>query len=147
MADSKSEELGDVAKAAVEALALSGATVVKRKTPMRPEGAANALPEIVVSVGEEGRVEFLTAAHKRKTYPVAVTIVNRGGTKAGDDPTTRDWREQIEQKLEAKATWAGVTGFILARVTNRAPFDSAALGKDFNYSTVVADVELVEART
>jgi hypothetical protein len=150
-AQSKSEEVGDVAKAAVDALAIAKpspgtGTVpsVKRKTPSVPEGATNGLPEFVISVGEEGKVERLTAVSKLKTYPVAVTIVTNTGAKAADDATVRKWRQQIEQKLEAQATWIGVTGFNRVNITNKPPFDVSALAKDFNYSTVVAEVEVVE---
>lgn len=141
---STSEAVGDAAKAAVDLLALPSVTCVKRKTPSRPEGATAPLPEVVVSVGEEGKAERLTAQTKLKTYPVAVTIVTAGGQKAADDPTVRDWRQQIEQALFARATWSGIDGWSVVNITDKAPFDTAALSKDFNYSTIVAEVEVVE---
>lgn len=144
---SVSEAVGDVGKSAVEALALSGVTVVKRKTPSVPEGTTAPLPQVVITVGEEGPTEYLTATTKLKTYPLAATIVTAGGVPLADDPTVRAWRQQIEEKLDARATWAGLAGFNEVNITNKLPFDASALAKDFNYSPVVAEVEVLEART
>lgn len=147
MADSKSEAVGDAVKAAVEALGLTGLKgVVKRKKPDVPEGDTVGLPQAVVSVGEEGKTEYLTAVKKLKTYPAAVTIVTGGGMKAADDAQVRQWREQIERKLESYATWSGFAGWNETNITNKAPFDASALSKDFNYSTVVADVQVIETK-
>lgn len=146
MAASTSERVGDIAKSAVQALALSGVTVVKRKTPSLPEGTSAGLPQVVISVGEEGRTEYLSATKKLKTYPVAATIVTAGGQQAADDATVRDWRQRIELKLEARATWTGLAGWNRVVITNKAPFDQATLSKDYNYATVVAEIEVVETR-
>lgn len=147
MASSTSELIGDVAKAAVEALALSGVTaVVKRKLPGVPEGDDNGLPQVVISVGEEGKTEYLTATEKLKTYPVTIAIVTAGGSLAGDDPAVREWRQLIEEALDARATWVDdVAGWNRVSLTNRPPFDRASLSKDYNYSLVVAAVEVIEA--
>jgi len=149
---SVSELVGDVAKAAVDAIGITNNAVavpsVKRKTPSVPEGDTLGLPQFVISVGEEGKVETLTATEKLKRYPVAVTIVTGGGSKAADDPTLRSWRQQLEQKLDARDTWrTDVAGFNEVNITNKLPFDASALAKDFNYATVVAEVQVIEART
>jgi hypothetical protein len=144
--------VGDVAKAAVDAIGILKPSVVpdtavpsvKRKTPSVPEGDSLGLPQLVISVGEEGAVEYLTATTKLKKYPVAVTIVTAAGAKSADDATVRKWREQIEQKLEVFASWASLVGFNEVNIINRAPFDVSALSKDFNYSTVVAEAQVVE---
>jgi hypothetical protein len=151
-AQSKSEEVGDMAKAAVDAIGIlkpgvvpdAAVPSVKRKTPSVPEGDTLGLPQFVISVGEEGKVERLDAVTKIKAYPVAATIVTGTGAKAADDATVRKWRQQFEEKLEAAATWAGLAGFNRVNITNKAPFDVNALSKDFNYATVVAEVEVVE---
>lgn len=151
-AQSVSEEVGDTAKTAVDALAIlkpgitpdAAVPSVKRKLPSVPEGDTLGLPQFVISVGEEGKVERLTAVSKLKTYPVAVTIVTNTGAKAADDVTVRKWRQQIEVKLENEMTWMGIAGFNRVNITNKPPFDVSALAKDFNYSTVVAEVEIVE---
>jgi hypothetical protein len=150
VAGSTSEAVGDVAVAAASALGLATGTppaalpVERRKTPGVPEGQTPTLPQVVVSVGEEGRVERLSATQKLKTYPAAFTIVTAGGRVAGDNPTVRRWRQAIEAKAEAQATWVGLAGFNRVTITNKPPFDVQALGKDFNYATVVAEVEVVE---
>jgi hypothetical protein len=150
VANSTSEAVGTAAKAIVDAIGITagGGAVpsVMRKTPSVPEGAAVALPQFVVSVGAEGCTEYLTATQKVKTYPVAVTVVTDTGLQSADDPTVRQWRQQIELALEAAGNWSGLSGFNDAALTNRAPFDVAALGKDFNYSTVVAEVSVIETR-
>jgi hypothetical protein len=155
MPNATSQLVGDVAKTAIDALAIipPGGTVpipsVKRKTPSIPEGASQSpqLPQIVISVGEEGMSEYLTATTKLKTYPVAVTIVTNTGQQLADDATVRQWRQQIELVLEATATWASVKGWNFTRLTNKAPFDVLALSKDYNYSLLLAEVEVIEARS
>jgi hypothetical protein len=154
-AQSKSEEVGDVAKAAVDAIGIlkpgavpdTAVPSVKRKSPSTPEGDTLGLPQLVISVGEEGAVEYLDAQTKLKQYPVAVTIVTASGARAADDVTVRKWREQIEQKLESRAAWATLTGFNDVNITNKAPFDISALSKDYNYAAVLAVVEVVEERS
>ncbi len=153
MADSVSEQVGDIALAAVLAIGIvrpaDGQPVpgVKRKLPAVPEGDTKGLPQFVVSVDGEGPTEYLTATQKLKRYPVAVTIVTAGGQQTGDDATVRKWRELIEKKLDARATWAGLTGWNEVNITSKPPFDVAALPKDFNFATVVAEVQVIEART
>lgn len=146
MADSVSEDVGDKAATAVTALALAGVTVVKRKVPGVPEGGG-ALPQVVISVDGEGPVRKNDALTDMVSYPVAVTIVTAGGQKAGDDPVPRKWREQIRKKLQTRATFSGISGFNRVTTEGKAPFDPAALPKDFNFSTQVFTVEVRESRT
>lgn len=154
MANSTSEAVGDVAKAGLDALAITKPGVtptaavpsVKRKTPSVPEGDSLGLPQFVVSVGEEGKTEYLTATQKLKTYPVAVTIVTATGQQLADDATIRQWRQQIELVLELRNTWVGLAGWNQVEITNKAPFDTTALSKDYDYATVVAEVQVVETR-
>lgn len=153
MADSTSELLGTVARTAVLAVGLTrpatpGPTepvpVVVRKLPGVPQGDANGLPQVAVSVGEEGTTEYLTATEMLKRYPVSVAIVTATGAKAADDATVRQWRELVEAELNKRSTWA-VPGFNRVDLTNRAPFDPAALPKDANYTLATAVVEMIEA--
>ncbi len=154
MANSTSAAVVEAAVTAVTALGITHNAVplpvVARKTPSVPEGSAAALPQIVISCGEEGRSEYLTATLKSKTYPVAVTIVAGTGQQLADDATVRQWRQQIELALEARTSWqtgsAAVSGWNRSTVTNKAPFDAGALRTDFNYSVVMCDVEVIEAR-
>lgn len=163
MATSTSDAVGAAAEAMVSALNLvPAAQVVRRKVPGAPEGTVPKPPEgtpagqlriltISISVGEEGDTEYLTAVLKVKNYPVAVTIVTNTGRDAADDDQIRQWRQQIEVAIESRSSWraqARVIGFgyNLATITNKPPFDPAALSKDFNYSTVVATVSVVEPR-
>jgi hypothetical protein len=146
--------VGDAALAAVSAIGITvpGTSppvvvpAVKRKTPSVPEGSAPALPQFVVSVGGEGRTEYIGATQKLKTYPVAVTIVTATGQRMGDDNTVRLWREQIELALEQRGNWTGLAGWNRATIVNNAPFETVALSKDFNYSIVAVEIEMVEAR-
>ena len=154
MPSATSQLVGDTAKAAVDAIGITvpgssppgSVPSVKRKTPSVPEGESNGLPQFVISVGAEERSEYLTATLKVKTYPVAVTIVTSTGRQLADDNTVRLWRQQIELALEARSSWANLVGFNDAEITNKAPFDTGALSQDFNYSTVVARVSVVETR-
>jgi hypothetical protein len=123
--------------------------VVRRKTPSVPEGTSQnpPLPQLIVSCGEEGRSEYLTATQKLKTYPVAVTIVTNTGQQQADDNTVRKWRQQIELALESWTNWqAQVSGFNDSVLTNKAPFDTAALAKDYSYSVIICEVSVVEVR-
>lgn len=140
---------GDVATAvetAITALALSGVTVVRRKTPTLPEGTTAALPQVVVSIEAEGEVEQIDYSTDLVRYPVAVTIVTADGKNADDD-AVRGWRQQIRRAVEARATWSGLSGWNAIGITGRAPFDASALSKDLNYSTIVFTVEVLEPRT
>lgn len=149
MADSTSEAVGDAAVAAMTALGLEAGEppaalpVARRKTPSVPEGQTLTLPQLVVSVGEE-RWERLDCRRKLKTYPVTFAVVTAGGRVAGDDAEVRKWREQIERKAEAQATWIGLAGFNRVVIVPKPPFDVQALSKDFNYALTVAEVEIVE---
>lgn len=154
---SVSEAVGDAAKAAVDALALTrpaaGAPpstvvpVVKRKVPGVPQGDKGGLPQISVSVGEFGQVEKIDALTDLVKYPVAVTIVSGSGDAANDDPEPRDWLDRIRKKLQAGASWSTVSRFNRVSTTGKPPFDPAALAKGFNYSTQVFTVEVLESRT
>lgn len=141
----------DVATAvetAVQALALAGVgndQVVRRKVPDVPEGAE--LPQVVISVGEEGDVRFVDFEGTVVVrYPVAVTIVTDGGAKLADDATVRTWRESIRKKCGDRATYAGVTGFLEVTASGGPPFDRRALSLDFNYSVYSFDVTVLENR-
>lgn len=157
MADSTSELIGDTAKAAIEAIGLTRLVnggpatepvpVTKRKQPGVPEGDRKGLPQIVVSVGDEGETEYLTATRKLKTYPVVVLVVTGTGALAGDDPDVRRMRELVEGELDKRATWTAVSGWNQVTVRNLTPFERSALAKDLNYAAVVAAVEVIEART
>jgi hypothetical protein len=153
VADSTSELLGTVAKAAVEAVGLTrpadpGPTepvpVVKRKLPGVPQGDTNGLPQVVVSVGEEGATEYLTGTELLKSYPVTVALVTDTGSKAADDAVVRQWRERIEQELDKRSTWVSVPGWNETSLSNSHPFDRAALPKDANYTLVTAVVQMIE---
>lgn len=156
MANSTSELIGDTAKTAIEAIGLTrpatpGPTeavpVIKRKLPGIPEGDASGLPQIVVSVGDEGPTEYLTATQKLKTYPVTAVIVTGTGAITGDDAPVREWREKVEKELDKRTTWAGVSGWNRVSIRNLDPFERAAMQKDLVFSAVVAVVEVIEART
>jgi hypothetical protein len=142
---SVSEAVGDAIGAAVAALALPGVTVARRKLPALPEGAVT--PQVVVSIGAEGPVEPIDATRDLVSYPVAVTIVTATGAQAADDATVRDWRQRIRRKVQDVATWAAVSGWNAVRTEGKEPFDPQALPKDFNFSTQVFTVEVLESRT
>jgi hypothetical protein len=154
MPGATSQLVGDAAKAAVDALniVIPGTTnrvpSVKRKTPSVPQGASQhpPLPQFVISIGEERRSEYVTATQKLKTYPVAVTIVTNTGQQLADDNTVRLWRQQIETALESWASWSNLAGFNDAVLTNKAPFDTGALAKDYSYATVICEVSVLESR-
>lgn len=137
-------DIADAVEDAVAALALTGLTVVRRKTPAVPEGAT--LPQAVVSVGDE-QVEDLTATQALVTYTVAVTVVTAGGSKLADDDVLHAWRQSIRRKLEDLSVWAAVAGFNEVRNGGVTPFDAAALPRDFNYSTLTFRVSALESRT
>lgn len=130
--------------AAVTALNLTGVTVEQLKIPAVP-GAAP-LPQAVVSVGDEGDFEYLTATTKLVTYPCAVTLVTKGGRKLEDDETLRTWRASVWAAVEARATWAGLTGWNETLAGGKEPFDRAALSKDLNWSVLVFRVCVEENR-
>lgn len=135
-------DVADAVVTAVTALALSGVTVAKRKTPSAPEGMA--LPLVAVSIGEEGECEYLTARKVMMTYPVAVTIVTANASPLQENGTIRTWRESIRKRMEAAATFAGVTGFNAVWAGGREPYDRNALAKDLNYSSLSYRVEVIE---
>jgi hypothetical protein len=142
-------DVANAVETAVEALALTGVAagqVVRRKIPAVPEDAT--LPQVVVSVGEEGDIEFADFEGSVFVgYPVAVTIVTAGGAKLADDDTIRTWRESIRRKCHDRAAYAGVTGFLEVKAQGRVPFDEGALSKDFNFSIVaVFTVTCLESR-
>ena len=139
-------DIADLTKAAIEALALTGVTVQRRKTPSLPAGENP--PQVVISVGEEPETEYLTAAHNLNRYAMAVTIVTAGGKKLADDETLRSWRQSIRRKLDdlERTTFAALTGFNRVTTGGRSPFNPAALGKDLNYSVQVFTVEVKETR-
>ena len=139
---SKAADVSAAVAAALTTEALTGVTVARRKTPAVPEGAP--LPQAVVSVAEEGEVEYLTARTTLVTYPVAVTLVTKGGTLLAEDAALRDWRERVRKRVEAVATFAGVAGFNAVSAGGREPFDRAALAKDLNFSSLLYRVEVVE---
>jgi len=99
-----------------------------------------------VSVGEEGEFEYLTARKKSVTYPVAVTLVTKGGRKLDDDATLRGWREQVWAAVEARAAWSGLAGWNETLAGGKEPFDRAALPKDLNFSFLVFRVNVLENR-
>lgn len=141
---SKAADVSAAVAAAVTALNLTGVTVERRKTPAAPEGAT--LPQAVVSVGEEGEFDYLTARKKLVTYPAAVTLVTAGGRKLEEDETLRGWREQVWAAVEARAAWAGLAGWNETTAGGREPFDRAALPKDLNFSFLVFRVNVLEDR-
>lgn len=124
--------------------ALPGVTVVERKTPVVAE--SDALPLAVVSVGEEGDVEYLTARKVMVTYPCAVTLVTAQGFALADNPVLRTAREAVRKGVEAAATFAGVAGFNAVNGGGKEPYDRAALAKDLDYSSLVFRVEVIEDR-
>jgi hypothetical protein len=131
---------------AVQSLGLvPNASVAKRKTPSLPNGVDP--PQIVVSVGEEGQVEALTARKNLVRYPVAVTIVTGGGKKLIDDETLRDWRGRIREAVDCEACFAGVDEFNQVDVAGKAPFNASALAKDLNYSVLLFTVQAIEPRS
>ncbi len=147
MADSVSEAVGDVVKAAVEALSLTGLRgVVKRKLPTVPEGDTIGLPQVVVSVGEEQETERLTAIHKKRTIRFAVTIVTAGGQQTGDNAAVRAWRDRIDDAIFDRqlTIFAALTNFVNLRAFGGKVFDPEALNKDFNYSALSYELKCVE---
>jgi hypothetical protein len=153
VADSVSEDLGDKAKAAVEALALAGTpTVEKRKQPGVPEGVPLGTGgQISVTVLED-RGQPLDALRRLETYKLVIVIVRGGGSKAADDPTVRKWRKLIEEAVDDKdlTTFAGLgNGAEINRasyVGGALPFDAAAALKDYVYSALNFEVEVIETR-
>jgi hypothetical protein len=140
---------GDIADAivtAVEALALTGVTVKRRKLPSLPQGEDP--PQVVVSIGDEPDTEYLTAVENLNRYPVAVTIVTAGGKKLADDETLRTWRQSVRRTLDdlERTTFAAVTGFNRVTTGGKSPFNPQALAKDLNYSVQVFTVEVLEQR-
>ncbi len=150
MADSVAEEIGDKAKAAVDALAFSGATVVKRKNPGAPEGSGS-LPQISVSVLED-KSEPMDRRRRLVTYTLVVGIVRGGGTRAADNATVRKWRKQIVETIDDtdRETFAGLSnGAEIEKADytgGRVPFEPAATAKDYDFSQLVFAVEVIEQR-
>lgn len=139
--------IANAVKTAVEALSLAGVTVVRRKTPSVPEGTSAGLPQVVVSVREDVETERLTAVTKRRRFRFAVTIVTAGGQKLADDDTVHTWRESIDDAVfdKQRATFSAVAGFIHLKALGGPVFDPAALPKDFNYSPLSYEAELIES--
>ena len=143
---SKANDVSAAVKTAIDALALSGVTCTRRKIPVLPYGKDP--PEAVVSIGEEGDTTYLDfEGNVIVRYPCAVTLVTGGGSATADDTTLRDWRESIRKEIDDPVTYSGVSGFHRVSSTGRAPFDTAALSKDFNFSVHVFTVEVLETRT
>lgn len=145
-----STDIGNALESGIEALALTGVAadqVVRRKIPAVPEGAT--LPQVVISVGEEGEIRFADfEGSVFVDYPAAVTIVTAGGAKLADDDTLRDWRERVRKKGHDRATYSGVSKFHEVTASGKVPFDVGALSKDFNFSVVaVFTVTCLESRT
>ncbi len=155
MADSVSEAVGDKVQAAIAALNLLKPNVTpntlvpiaRRKSPSAPEGTSNGVPEIVISVGTEPPSEYVDAQTKLRKYPVGVTIVTAGGTKAADDLVVRKWRDQIDGAIDTRTAFAGLLGWNDVEAGGGAPFDERALSRDFNYSVQVFTVSVLEARS
>ena len=136
--------IADAVAAAVTALNW-GAPVTRRKTPSVPAGTT--LPQVVVTVGEEGPVEPLTARSQLVRYPVSVVYATTGGRALADDAQLRDRREALRNLLFTASTYAAVTQFNSAEPVGKTPFDPSALALGVVYTEVVVTVETIEART
>ncbi|MBA4192478.1 MAG: hypothetical protein C0467_31300 [Planctomycetaceae bacterium] len=149
---SAANQIGDAIVSALSALgwkvsADPGADdmpVARRKTPSLPSGKEP--PAVVVVVGEEGNVEYLTARKYLVSYPVAVVYITAGGKLLGDDTTLRDRRIVIRNTIDKKSCFTSVTGFDSSSYGGRAPFNTNALNKDLNYSVQVFTISVQEDR-
>lgn len=143
--------VGDAIVTAIQGLGLvDDAKVLKLKSPTLPSGVEP--PAIIVCVGEigaENRTEPIDYATKLNRYPTTITVVTAAsGAAQGDDETVREWRDQLEDEIDDKAftTFATVPGFNKVDSVGRNPFLLSALNRDLNYSQIVAEVEVLEAR-
>lgn len=136
--------VADAVVAAVGALALTGVTVARRKTPSLPPGKNP--PAVVVTVADEGESEPMTGRKDFVRYPVGVTIITAGGSALADNETIRLWRGQIRAAVNTPDAFAGVSQFNEVTPAGRTPFDPAALARDLNYSTLTFTVECIEDR-
>lgn len=142
-----SEAIGDAIRVALAA-ALSGWTVVRRKTPSLPPKST--LPVAVVVVGEEGEVEHLTggdAPWDMATYPATVALFFAAdGEKIADSATVRATRRLVRGWLNSPATYASVDGFNETIGGGKAVFGTAALSANQNESVLTARIQVLEAR-
>jgi hypothetical protein len=121
-----------------------GAPIKSRKVPTLAEDENP--PLVIVSVAEEGDLIPMTASKDFVRRPASVTVIKGGGTKQANEETTRTERAAIIAAVNKPSAFAGVAEFNEVNATGRAPFNPAALAKDFNYSTLVFTVETIEAR-
>ncbi len=151
--ESRSEAVGDAIEAALTALGITDphgdpyelVTIARRKLPTLPEGKLP--PQIVISVSAFGKVEPIDATTDMIGYPVAVTIVTAEGAKAAYQPLIDLWRQRIRRAIQDRTTWQELDGWNAVETLGKEPFDSSALSKDFNFSTQVFTVEVLERRT
>ncbi len=144
---SKANDVADAIQAAMVAL-MPTAMHAKRKKPSLPPGKelTTGQKAVVVSVGEEGAIERITATKVLVKYPAAVTLITGGGFNAGDDETVHDLREDIRKALFDYGNYATVVGFNDVSIFSGTPFDTRALDAALNYAIQTATVEVLESR-
>lgn len=118
--------------------------IVRRKVPELPQG--DAVPQIIVVVGDDPEQERLTATAKLKRWRVAVVIVTATGGQLQDDERLRTWRDTVDGVVydSQRTTFSAVTGFNEVRASGRSPFDPAGAGRDYVFSTQTYTVEVIE---
>ena len=120
-------------KNALDALSLSGATVVERKIPSVREGEA--LPLICVSLLAE-TMERATAEASHAYdgfFPALVTIIRRSAADVVNAATVREWRKAIR----VCAMELNVSGIVIDGSPGyeaRPPFNVGLLDKGYDYS-------------
>ncbi len=128
--------------------------IERRKTPALPQQpnpinpASLVLPEVVVSVGEEGKYQDITAVGRLVNYPMAVTIVTAGGAKLAFDDALATIAENIRYTMTLQTNWASQLGANWNQIDafGKPPFDKNALEKTLNYRIITFTVQTREPR-
>ena len=124
--------------------------VVVRKVPVLPSGKDPA--QVVIIVDTESRSQPLDALTRLETFAAFVLFVAAGGHKLAFNSVIGAWRDAAKCRIDDldRQTFASlITGAAINKATyvgGRAPFDTAALGKDLDFSIMPFEIEVTVTR-
>ena len=136
--------IGSAVQNAINALSLTSATVILRKTQSLPQGKDPI--QIVIAIGDRTVIDPLTSTKDNVTYPVAVAIIRQTGRTLQDDETAQTWMGQIRSAVNKPSCFSSVSQFDQVDVLRESPYNPTGLSNDIVLSVEVFAVRTIEAR-